>query len=65
MGTIITFPERRRDANHSRSDFPASAMIIILPAVRMERHHREAISDGVESDTVPGGSQGLGGATQS
>jgi hypothetical protein len=31
----------------------------------MERHHREAISDGVESDTVPGGSQGLGGATQS
>ena len=48
MGIVVTFPESRRDARDARAGRTqgASATIIILPVIRIERYNDEP-SDGL------------------
>ena len=48
MGTVITFPEPRRDTRDARTSFTqgVSATIIILPVIRIERYS-DGPSDGL------------------
>ncbi|HWL04930.1 MAG TPA: hypothetical protein VNQ99_08345 [Xanthobacteraceae bacterium] len=46
MGTVITFPVRRRDTIREASpDAQASATVVILPVIRIERHDSAAEDD--------------------
>jgi len=48
MGTIVKFPDEGRIVRFGRADMPAeSATVIILPAVRIERHD-DACAGGAE-----------------
>lgn len=48
MGTVVTFPDSRRDARDARASCTqgASATIIILPVIRIERYS-DGPSDGL------------------
>ena len=50
MGTVVTFPESRRTARdaHASCMQSASATIIILPVIRIERYNDEP-SDGLSA----------------
>ena len=40
MGNVIKFPEEGRMARFGRADMPdESGTVIILPVIRIERHH--------------------------
>ncbi|CAM5428452.1 putative protein OS=Afipia felis OX=1035 GN=NCTC12722_02707 PE=4 SV=1 [Afipia felis] len=59
MGTILEFPadaaSRRADSNMGSAPREATATVLILPVVRIERHAEEAGGDhGPEEGTAPG-----------
>jgi hypothetical protein len=57
MGTVVKFPEGRI-VRFSRAETPAqSAMVIILPAVRIERQEDSA-ETGTAPDACPPGGRG-------
>jgi hypothetical protein len=49
MGTIVKFPEDGRIVRFGRADAAdESATVIILPVIRIERHHELSVTDDVE-----------------
>jgi len=52
MGTIVKFPDEGRIVRFGRIDAAESAVVIILPVVRIERHDEVRVEN-VEPQTRP------------
>lgn len=61
MGNIIQFPEGNRLAREMRPGEGEDATIIILPSIRIERHHEASPEGGpTTTDTTPRRRRGRG-----
>jgi len=59
MGTIVKFPGEGRIVRFGRTDMPEEpATVIILPAVRFERHEELFAADGEPRTHPPKGNSG-------
>jgi hypothetical protein len=54
MGTVVTFPEARSPARDGVDSYSGSAIVIILPVVRIERYDDAPPSDVEPSTSSPG-----------